>query len=62
MRNLDTLSLKSRVKGKAALVRSLRSLELRVMRFGMLRARQDTDRRWAVDVATRLRAIIAECL
>ncbi len=36
-----------RVKGPAAIVRSLRGLHLRVHRFGRCRARTPDDRRWA---------------
>lgn len=49
--------MRTRVKGKPVLVRSLMSLELRVIRFGQLRANRPEDLRWAAETATRLREI-----
>lgn len=48
-----------RVKGRPALVRSLRSLLLRVHRFGRARATTADDRVWTARVLDQLLAALA---
>ena len=49
----------SRIKGRPALVRSLRGLLLRVHRFGRGRARTPQDMQWAARVLDSLYAALA---
>lgn len=44
----------SRIKGRGAILRSLRQLIVRVDRFGVLRARTDEERRWAITIGDHL--------
>lgn len=56
MRDLGRLL--SRVKGKPALVRSLRGLLIRVHRFGRARATSDADRFWTARLIDALEAAL----
>ena len=61
MRDLDVRRMRSRVKGRAALKRSLRGLHLRIHRFGELRAQPGSaDYQWALHVSSALEALIRE--
>jgi hypothetical protein len=50
----------TRVKGRPALIRSLRALLIRVHRFGRARAVSQPDRRWAAALIDALTAAVAE--
>jgi hypothetical protein len=56
---VDGLRMRSRVKGRAAIVRSLHGLHRRVYRFATLRAGQPDDYRWALHVCGELQKLIA---
>jgi hypothetical protein len=52
-------STASRIRGKGAIVRSLRGLLLRVHRFRRGRARTESDIRWAAAMLDGLAAVLA---
>jgi len=54
MRELVGRSMRTRVKGRPALVRRLTALLVATQRFGVLRASTDDDRRWAAKVIDAL--------
>lgn len=56
MRELDGRHLRSRVTGRAAIERSLRSLLIRAHRFGRHRATSPADCRWAAQMIDALTA------
>jgi hypothetical protein len=58
MCSLPGVRIVHRVKGRPALLRSLRQLRLRVQRFALHRATSTDDRGWAVGVATSLDAAL----
>jgi hypothetical protein len=58
MRDLDGRMLRSRVKGKASIVRSLHSLHRRTMRFATLRHVSQVDYKWALSLCATLQGLI----
>lgn len=59
MRDLDVRNMRTRIKGRAALMRSLQGLYLRVHKFGTLRAEPGSDDyRWALHTCTGLDALL----
>ena len=50
----------SRVKGKPALVKSLRSLLIRVHRYGRCRARRAEDLQWTAELLDALYAALSK--
>ena len=59
MRELDSRRCPSRVKGRPAIVKSLRALLLRTHRFGRHRARTADDIRWAGALVAALTSALA---
>ena len=62
MRGVDPAvirAMRTRVKGRPALIRRLHGLRLAVSRYGRLRAETDADRRWAACLADALDAAAA---
>jgi hypothetical protein len=59
MRDLDGRRMTTRVKGRAALERSLMSLLLRVHRFARVRAATAGDRTWAAEAIAGLQSTLA---
>lgn len=57
---LDGPPLPSRIKGRPALIRSIRSLLVRVARFGRGRAQTRADQLWAARVIDGLTALLQE--
>ena len=60
VRELDSRHLVSRVKGRPALERRMRSLLLAVGRFANYRAFTSRDRRWAAAVVDRLQPLLRD--
>jgi hypothetical protein len=58
MRELDSRRCPSRVKGKPALVKSMRALLIRTHRFANHRARSASDVLWAAAVIDALTATL----
>ena len=58
MKGLDGSRMHSRVKGKAALLKSLHQLHRRVYRFAACRDVTPQDYRWALNVATALQVLL----
>lgn len=59
MRGVDGRKMRTRVKGRPALVKSLGALLVRVTRFGQHRARTPDDRQWAAAVADAVAQALA---
>jgi hypothetical protein len=57
---LDGRRLHRRIVGRVAIERSIRSLMLRVARFGQHRARSASDRLWSAAVMDSLQALLRE--
>ena len=58
MRDLDGSKMRTRVKGRAALMKSLHALHRRAYRLATCRALSAADYRWALDVCTALQALL----
>lgn len=60
MRETTNATIRHRVKGRPALTRRLRAVQLAVARFGQHRATSDTERRWAARTFDAIARLLAE--
>ena len=58
MRDLDGSRFRMRVKGRAAIEKSMHALHRRVYRFATCRDVTPQDYRWALTVATQLQLLL----